>query len=97
MPSETVNETVERIREHEQPKHMNKILQSLSVGFHLKCLRCGSTYYHTCFAMSEMSYRMYSYCPDCIDKAIQLLKKKDQVETALSLMGKKHESMERKG
>lgn len=63
-------ENTERIRQEEQLKYADEIKESISIGFHLKCLRCGKAYYHTRFAMSEMSYRMYSYCPDCIDRAL---------------------------
>jgi NAD-dependent SIR2 family protein deacetylase len=76
----TENENVERIRQQEQPKKADEIKRAMNIGFHLKCLRCGKTYYHTEFAMSEMSYRMYSYCPDCIDKGIEALKKQDPVK-----------------
>ena len=77
------NEIVERIRQQEQPKKADEIKRSISIGYHLKCLRCGATYYHTEFAMSEMSYRMYSYCPDCIDKAMDALKGEDKDEDTL--------------
>ena len=75
------NENVERIRQQEQPKKADEIKRAMNIGFHLKCLRCGKTYYHTEFAMSEMSYRMYSYCPDCIDKGIEALKEQDPMPT----------------
>lgn len=74
------NENVERIRQQEQPKKADEIKRAMNIGFHLKCLRCGKTYYHTEFAMSEMSYRMYSYCPDCIDKGIEALKGQEPVK-----------------
>ena len=77
------NENVERFRQQEQPKKADEIKRAMNIGFHLKCLRCGAAYYHTEFAMSEMSYRMYSYCPNCIDKAIEALKKEDSVKDAL--------------
>ena len=74
------NENVKRIRQQEQPKKADEIKRAMYIGFHLKCLRCGAAYYHTEFAMSEMSYRMYSYCPDCIDKGIEALKEQDPVK-----------------
>ena len=74
------NENVERIRQQEQPKKADEIKRAMNIGFHLKCLRCGAAYYHTEFAMSEMSYRMYSYCPDCIDKGIEALKEQDPIK-----------------
>ena len=74
------NENVERIRQQEQPKKADEIIRAMNIGFHLKCLRCGAAYYHTEFAMSEMSYRMYSYCPECIDKAIEALKEQDPIK-----------------
>lgn len=76
----TENENVERIRQQEQPKKADEIKRAMNIGFHLKCLRCGAVYYHTEFAMSEMSYRMYSYCPDCIDKGIEALKGQEPVK-----------------
>jgi len=76
----TENENVERIRQQEQPKKADEIKRAMNIGFHLKCLRCGAAYYHTEFAMSEMSYRMYSYCPDCIDKGIEALKGQEPVK-----------------
>lgn len=76
----TEDENVERIRQQEQPKKADEIKRAMNIGFHLKCLRCGQPYYHTEFAMSEMSYRMYSYCPDCIDKAIDALKWQEPVK-----------------
>ncbi|MBQ1776545.1 MAG: hypothetical protein IIZ93_00150 [Acidaminococcaceae bacterium] len=76
----TENENVERIRQQEQPKKADEIKRAMNIGFHLKCLRCGAAYYHTEFAMSEMSYRMYSYCPDCIDKGIEALKEQDPIK-----------------
>ena len=76
----TENENVERIRQEEQPKKADEIKRAMNIGFHLKCLRCGAAYYHTEFAMSEMSYRMYSYCPDCIDKGIEALKEQAPVK-----------------
>lgn len=77
------NENVERIRQKEQPVQADRIKRAMNIGFHLKCLRCGAAYYHTEFAMSEMSYRMYSYCPDCIDKGIEALKKEDKSDGTL--------------
>lgn len=74
------NENVERIRQQEQPKKADEIKRAMNIGFHLKCLRCGAAYYHTEFAMSEMSYRMYSYCPDCIEKGIEALKGQEPVK-----------------
>lgn len=74
------NANVERIRQQEQPVQADRIKRAMNIGFHLKCLRCGAAYYHTEFAMSEMSYRMYSYCPACIDKAIDALKGKEPVK-----------------
>lgn len=74
------NENVERIRQQEQPKKADEIKRAMNIGFHLKCLRCGAAYYHTEFAMSEMSYRMYSYCPDCIDNGIEALKEQDPIK-----------------
>ena len=74
------NENVERIRQQEQPVQADRIKRAMNIGFHLKCLRCGAAYYHTEFAMSEMSYRMYSYCPNCIDKGIEALKEQDPVK-----------------
>lgn len=76
----TENENVERFRQQEQPKKADEIKRAMNIGFHLKCLRCGKTYYHTEFAMSEMSYRMYSYCPECIDKGIEALKGQEPVK-----------------
>ena len=76
----TENENVECIRQPEQPKKADEIKRAMNIGFHLKCLRCGAAYYHTEFAMSEMSYRMYSYCPDCIDKGIEALKEQDPIK-----------------
>lgn len=70
---------MERIRKEEQPKFANEIKDAISIGFHLKCLRCKKTYYHTRFAMSEMSYQMYSYCPDCIGMGLDELKKKESL------------------
>lgn len=74
------NANVELIRQQEQPKKADEIKRAMNIGFHLKCLRCGKTYYHTEFAMSEMSYRMYSYCPDCIDKGIEALKWQEPIK-----------------
>lgn len=62
-----------KIMYEEHPVRADEIKESISIGFHLKCLRCGKTYYHTRFAMSEMGYRTYSYCDNCIDEAIDLL------------------------
>ena len=81
----TENENVERIRRQEQPKKADEIKRAMNIGFHLKCLRCGKTYYHTEFAMSEMSYRMYSYCPDCIDKGIEALKWQEPVKPKVNV------------
>ena len=81
----TENENVERIRQQEQPKKADEIKRAMNIGFHLKCLRCGKTYYHTEFAMSEMSYRMYSYCPDCIDKGIEALKEQEPVKPIVDI------------
>ena len=81
----TENENVERIRQQEQPKKADEIKRAMNIGFHLKCLRCGKTYYHTEFAMSEMSYRMYSYCPDCIDKGIEALKEQDPIKPIVDI------------
>jgi len=72
------NAAIERGRQRDQPQYADEIKQSLVVGFHLVCLRCGAGYYHTRFTMSELSYRMYSYCPNCIEKAIELLLKTDK-------------------
>ena len=72
------NIIVEKFRRETQPKCADEIKDAISIGFHLKCLRCGAVYYHTRFAMSEMGYRMYSYCPDCINKGIEALKEKDK-------------------
>ena len=83
----TENENVERIRQQEQPKKADEIKRAMNIGFHLKCLRCGKTYYHTEFAMSEMSYRMYSYCPDCIDKGIEALKGQEPVKPRMDFDG----------
>ncbi len=74
------NGNVERIRQQEQPVQADRIKRAMNIGFHLKCLRCGAEYYHTEFAMSEMSYRMYSYCPNCIDKGIEALKSQEPVK-----------------
>ena len=63
------------------PTRADEIKEAISIGFHLKCLRCGKTYYLTRFSMSEMGYRKYSYCDDCIDKAMTFLKN----ETAKSV------------
>ena len=79
------NENVERIRQQEQPKKADEIKRAMNIGFHLKCLRCGAAYYHTEFAMSEMSYRMYSYCPDCIDKGIEALKEQDPIKPIVDI------------
>ena len=76
--TENTNESVECIRKKYQPIYAEEIKESLYKGFHLRCLRCDAVYYHTSFAMSEMSYRMYSYCPNCIDEAIKVLKEQDQ-------------------
>ena len=81
----TENENVERIRQQEQPRKADEIKRAMNIGFHLKCLRCGKTYYHTEFAMSEMSYRMYSYCPDCIDKGIEALKEQEPVKPIVDI------------
>ena len=72
------NKNVESIRIKQQPIKADEIKRALGIGYHLKCIRCGSTYYHTEFAMAEMSYRMYSYCPNCIDEGINALKEKDK-------------------
>ena len=79
------NANTEKNRREEQPKYADEIKEAISIGFHLKCLHCGSSYYHTRFAMSEMSYLMYSYCPNCIDKALDLLKKQGNGPRVLSL------------
>lgn len=79
------NENVERIRQQEQQKKADEIIRAMNIGFYLKCLRCGAGYYHTEFAMSEMSYQMYSYCPDCIGKALDLLKKQGKGPRVLPL------------
>jgi len=81
----TENENVERIRQQEQPKKADEIKRAMNIGFYLKCLRCGAAYYHTEFAMSEMSYRMYSYCPDCIDKGIEALKEQDPIKPIVDI------------
>ena len=44
----------------------------------LKCLRCKQTYDYSWDTMDEISYTMYSYCPDCIRKGILLLKLQDK-------------------
>ncbi len=44
----------------------------------LECLRCKQTYDYSWDTMDEISYTMYSYCPDCIRKGIQLLKAQDK-------------------
>ena len=44
----------------------------------LECLRCKQTYEYSWDTMDEISYTMYSYCPDCIRKGIQLLKSQDK-------------------
>ena len=44
----------------------------------LQCLRCKQTYEYTWETINEISYTMYSYCPDCIRKGIQLLKAQDK-------------------
>ena len=44
----------------------------------LECLRCKQTYDYSWDTMDEISYTMYSYCPDCIRKGIQLLKSQDK-------------------
>lgn len=44
----------------------------------LECLRCKQTYKYSWDTMDEISYTMYSYCPDCIRKGIQLLKSQDK-------------------
>ena len=46
----------------------------------LQCLRCKQTYEYTWETMDEITYTMYSYCPDCIRKGIQLLKAQDKKE-----------------
>lgn len=74
------NASVDKLRQENQPKYADDIREAISIGFHLKCLRCGAVYYHTQFAMSEMGYRMYSYCPECISKGIEALKAKDEQE-----------------
>ena len=43
----------------------------------LECLRCKQTYDYSWDTMNEISYTMYSYCPDCIRKGIQLLRSQD--------------------
>lgn len=62
-----------KIMYEDHPKYANEIEEAVSIGFHLKCLRCGKTYYHTRLAMSEMGYRKYSYCDNCIDEAVDFL------------------------
>ena len=44
----------------------------------LECLRCKQTYDYSWDTMDEISYTMYSYCPDCIRKGILLLKAQDK-------------------
>ena len=44
----------------------------------LECLRCKQTYDYSWDTMDEISYTMYSYCPDCIRKGIGLLKSQDK-------------------
>lgn len=44
----------------------------------LECLRCKQTYEYSWDTMDEISYTMYSYCPVCIRKGIQLLKSQDK-------------------
>jgi DNA-directed RNA polymerase subunit RPC12/RpoP len=44
---------------------------------YLKCLRCGAGYSYTKRTMEEISYRMYSYCQECHDKALMALKERE--------------------
>ena len=45
---------------------------------YLECLRCKQAYNYSWDTMDEISYTMYSYCPDCIRKGILLLKSHDK-------------------
>ena len=57
-----------------QPDHNADI--DKKVG--LECLICKQTYDYSWDTMDEISYTMYSYCPDCIRKGILLLKAQDK-------------------
>ena len=44
---------------------------------YLKCQRCGNTYYYSGITMKEIGYRMYSYCRECLEKGLKLLKERE--------------------
>lgn len=46
---------------------------------YLYCLRCHKDMEFTEGAMDEMGYTKYSYCDDCLHKAIKMLKQYDKV------------------
>ena len=58
------------------PLEVEKAKGRKTIG--LECLRCKQTYEYSWDMMDEISYTMYSYCPDCIRKGIQLLKSQDK-------------------
>ena len=58
------------------PLEVEKAKGRKTIG--LECLRCKQTYDYSWDTMDEISYTMYSYCPDCIRKGIQLLKSQDK-------------------
>ena len=48
---------------------------------HTLCLNCGKPAVSVPFGLEGLPYENYSYCPDCIHKAMKLLKHKNMTAT----------------